>query len=227
VKIPVTWGVNDPPTTADRVGRLLTEDELVDEALEETFPASDPPFWTLGWERPVTTMEFLGFVAKKRLSGIDAGLPDVIEVCSVADCLAARPPGWMERRDFNRACCYPTADAARATIPRGAGSDYSIFGWWLVPGSEEDIFDPSLPALPNELPQSTGPALGFDVVGRGTSIDFGCSPLSCNRRARELRVNEHCLFDALPDAVAAARRFDAEQPEPRKHYVVRVDRIHR
>jgi hypothetical protein len=53
-------------------------------------------------------------------------------------------------------------------------------------------------------------------------LGFGRSPLSCNGMAEEISVNEFCLIDGLDAAVAAARRFGVEQPEPGPYVIVEV-----
>ena len=39
----------------------------------------------------------------------------VDEICSVSDCVNSRPEGWVERWDYNSACCYETEEAATRT----------------------------------------------------------------------------------------------------------------
>lgn len=160
----------------------------------------------------------------------------VLEVCSVGDCMAKPPPAWVERWDFNRACCYASAKAARATIPAAEPrGSYDVFAYWLLPvtvteGKQlqvnpDDLFDAHLPALP----QGDGPAdfepLGFDVIERETPVlGFGHSPLSCNGMAKEVRVNAYCLVDTEVEALELVARCNEEQPEPGTYYAIQVAR---
>lgn len=69
--------------------------------------------------------------------------------------------------------------------------------------------------------------LGFDVVSKSVADFFECSPLACNHAAKTFRANAHCLFDALDDAVAAAKVFSKGNWEPGPYYVARVLRRRR
>jgi hypothetical protein len=160
----------------------------------------------------------------------------VLEVCSVGDCMAKPPPAWVERWDFNRACCYATADAARATIPvaEPQGS-YDVFAYWLLPVTVtegrhvqvnlDDLFDARLPALPHGDGPTDLQSLGFDVFERGAAgLGFGHSLLSCNGMAKEVKVNSYCLVDTEVEALELVARCNKEQPEPGTYYAIRVAR---
>ena len=57
------------------------------------------------------------------------------------------------------------------------------------------------------------------------NLGFGCSPLSCNGMAERVPVNSYCLVDGVNDAVAGAKQFAREQPEPGPYVVIEV--LHR
>ena len=184
---------------------------------------------------------FLGFRVKEPWVPDAAWFPKaqsgVEVVCSVSDCLAEPPPGWIDRWDFNRARCYDSVAAALETIPPAEEDKYVCFAYWLVRakvngnGTPESV-DPHEVFVDGLSPLPAQPGtdlecerLGYDVVSVGSTEGFECSPLSCNGMAGQISVNRYCLLDDVEHALRVARRFDEEQPEPGDYYVVEVGRV--
>lgn len=84
-----------------------------------------------------------------------------------------------------------------------------------------------MPGLRCKPPGSGFESLGFDVVSKSVCDFFECSPLSCNGEAAAFSANAHCLYIAFDDAVAAAKVFSKEEPEPGPYYIARVLRRRR
>jgi hypothetical protein len=185
---------------------------------------------------------FLGFRSKSPWKPDAAWFPaearHVTGACSVSDCLAEPPPGWLERWDYNCATCYPTEAEARASVPAERRGDFDLFAYWLMPVRREadgqethvepgDYFQVSQSPLPPAVGDVPGfEFIGYDVVApRGPrSHGFDHSPLSCNGMAKDFAVNSACLIDDLETALRASQAFNAEQPEPGEYVVVRVAR---
>lgn len=167
---------------------------------------------------------FLGYCAKRSFKNI----------ASVSDCLSKRPDNWAERWDFNRATLWNTESEAWACVPDVSKSEFKVFAYRILPllfdtsGIEnavtiDQLFPADMPESPSAMPPL--PRLGYDVVERNASmgmLGFGCSPLSCNGMAESIPVNEFCLIDEMETALAAARRFGVEQPEPGPYVIVEV-----
>lgn len=180
----------------------------------------------------------LGYTVKEALCPPDGFAPHVTLIASVSECIARRPSNWIDRWDFNSAGLYNTSiDAvAAATAVLGVGRldpPWAVFAHSFYPirfdryggavdVDPESVFD-ELPAIALE---SGFEFLGYDVVERSIEVEpgktihseafggFGCSPLSCNGKGLEFRVNRYCLIDAWKDAFACARAIAIEQPEP-------------
>ena len=183
---------------------------------------------------------FLGFRAKvpwtPEPKWFPAAASHVERACSVSDCLVKPPEGWIDRWDFNRAGCYATEAEALAAVPTEQRKDFTLFAYWLMPltrveeGREQpvevdDAFTSRGGPLPTPVEHVEGyHSIGFDVVATEGPDSFGfqCSPLSCNGMAETVAVNRYCLVEHLEDALAAAQRFNTEQPEPGDYVVVKV-----
>jgi len=173
---------------------------------------------------------FLGYCAKQALTA------DGRELASVSECLSKRPPQWVNRWDFNRATCWNSEADALAPVPDDSKAEFRIFAYrallLLFDSSGEGqavtlggLFPKELPDLPPGPAPPHYHSIGYDVVERNAAmgmLGFGCSPLSCNGMADSIPVNRFCLLDELETALAAARRFGIEKPEPGPYIIVEV-----
>ncbi|MEO8052156.1 MAG: hypothetical protein ABI833_17230 [Acidobacteriota bacterium] len=173
----------------------------------------------------MSELVFLGYCVKRTLTK---------PIASVSECLSKRPDKWVERWDFNRATCWNTEAEAWACVPDVSKPEFGLFAYAVLPmlfdasGIEkpvtiDQLFSSYMPDLPRIRPDYQ--RIGYDVVERNAAmgmLGFGCSPLSCNGMAESVLVNEICLIDDLESAMAAARRFGVEQPEPGPYVIVEV-----
>jgi hypothetical protein len=153
--------------------------------------------------------------------------PDVVDVYSVSACvnesLALDIPNslhngyWM----FDSPAAILVATKSEKIDIRGA----ALF-FYEAHESELDG-DNWLPISPDasyethvQIP-STKHLEGFDVV---TFCDGpnSHSPLSCNGIAKEIRTNQHCLFQTIDEALAALTKgaFDEAEPGPYRIYAI-------
>jgi hypothetical protein len=177
---------------------------------------------------------FLGFCAKRSLTAPFAGRAR--EIASVSECLSKRASEWVKQWDFNRATCWNNEAQAWSLVPDESKDAFRVFAYRALPLlfgktgiatpiSLDELFPKEQPDLPPEPALFRYSRIGYDIVERNPamgSLGFGCSPLSCNGMAENLPVNDFCLLDDLETAMAAARRFGIEQPEPGPYLVIEV-----
>ena len=165
----------------------------------------------------------------KRIAATPDGLelPGVQEICSVSHCISPAPDEWIDRWLHNEWGWYNTLADAQRVIPAGHEGDFRLFAYRL----HHEVFTAAgrvpLPVPDDVRPEPMGAEfqrLGFDSANRSmpTVLGFECSPLTCNRMAREMEANAHGLFPTLESAIAGADRFAAEQPEPGEYFVIEV-----
>jgi len=160
----------------------------------------------------------------------DYDLPGVVEIASVSECIAEAPKDWIKSWAFNDLGFFDDVDIAESLVPEADRSQFDIYAYeFLDERFAGGLAEPwALPRLACKPPGVDFEPLGFDVVSKSVSTFFECSPLSCNGAAKAFKANAHCLFDALDDAVAAAKVFSSPGGwEPGPYYVARVSRRRR
>lgn len=150
----------------------------------------------------------------------------VREICSVSTCISSGAEGWVQQWRHNPYGWFNTIEDAWAVVSLGERHRYRLFAY-RIGLTRFRKGEPLAVVVPADV-QAAAPtgfvSLGYDAVSKSSEsvLGFECSPLSCNALAGELPVNESCLFGTEAAAIAGAKAFSIEEPEPGDYYVVEV-----
>lgn len=148
--------------------------------------------------------------------------PHADEICSVSECAAVGPEGWVDLWLHNSFGFFDTPELARQV---GPAPEFTLFAYRLLRARfSHGLREPLTFSAPGARTPAAFDSLGFDVVSKSAtdSISFECSPLSCNGLAAKIPVNRCCLLESFTAAEAAAVRCCLEEPEPGPYYLLEV-----
>ncbi len=150
--------------------------------------------------------------------------PDILEICSVSECVSAGPKDWINKWKHNEMWVYDDERVFDEIIPEGRRSEYMTYAYRMYPclihHGEQSSF-----AFPEIHPTSLGDtfvSLGYDIVSRSCGTSFECSPLSCNHVSESIHTNQYCLLDSAEEAFKHALTFDGQGCEPGPYAIIEV-----
>ena len=159
------------------------------------------------------------------------GETPVAEVCSVSNCISSGPDDWINLWKHNTKWpVFDTEEVAWSVVAEETAT-YDLYAYKLFPV----VFDASGVSPLAVAATATGDLsafefLGYDPVSREQDmLEFGHSPLSCNRGFEDYQVNRFCLLDDLDAAWRItdeiAREAKTKQSwEPGPYYLCEVYR---
>jgi len=119
---------------------------------------------------------------------------------------------------------YNSPELAWRVVPDEVRHEFDLYAYCQFPvkfvGGREEPFE--FPPLQIQPLDSSFERLGYDIVNSSGGSSFGCSPLSCNHMATEVRVNRCCLVEECELAFQLGIKFEAGGCEPGPYYVVEV-----
>lgn len=178
-------------------------------------------------------MQPLGY-QYKRVFQAPAGFgpPRVSDVYAVSDCLSEAFDAKSEVKGWNAHGFFDSpsevrAFGARHALPLGGCTLFYYEGHELVyvhdeHGARWQPFTPSERSETTVEPPSGHALEGFDVTALGGGELPGCSPLSCNGLAKEVKTNEHCLLPTLAAAIQALESGAFADSEPGPYRIIAV-----
>lgn len=178
----------------------------------------------------------LGYMAKRIISRPDwLDVPGVRDVYAVSNCMSNDFCDYIDYWKHNGFWFFDSPALIRAVATendidltetvlvyyRGYHMQYDADLKKWTPYQAEADFRTAV------SPPTDATFLGYDIVTYSMQNMPECSPLSCNKLAADVRVNEHCLIDSLGDAIDRLNIGAFNNSEPGPYRIIAVHAVDR